>query len=276
LWLPLPFSVGAAAADALADASRPVQVVASGGMWLAWSTVLACMVVPRTATLTVVRIAAPIPLCVALAALADDGSVTATDALACAHAAIVVLVALVPSVGATFVDGSSYGDEQRLPLRPPAALMLGPIELAWLAVAVPLVLGPLLLAARAWVAGAVVVAVGAAAARRAIPSLHALSRRWLVLVPAGVVVHDPLSLAEPVLLRRSSIRRFAPAEIHSTALDLTGGALGLALEITLAAPVDVPLVKRRATEVQAADRLLVTPSRPGAVLVAASGRGVAT
>ncbi len=54
--------------------------------------------------------------------------------------------------------------------------------------------GPLALAARAWVPGvlltAAAVALGWFLGRR----FHRLARRWLVLVPAGVVVHDHLVL----------------------------------------------------------------------------------
>jgi hypothetical protein len=274
LWAPVPFTVGAAVGDALTDASRAMQIVATVGLWLGWAMVLACTLVLRTTTLTALRIAAPVPLGLALAALADGGAVSGIDVIACAHGAAVVLVAMTPTIGATFVDGSSYGDERRLPLRPPAALVLGPIELAWALIAAPAVVGPALLAARSWIAGTLVVAIGLLAARRAIRSLHALSQRWLVLVPSGLVVHDPLALAEPVLLRRSSITRFAPAASDSTALDLTGGALGLALEVALNAPIELALVEGRQTEVRTVDGLLVSPTQPATVLAAAGARGI--
>ena len=35
--------------------------------------------------------------------------------------------------GEAFVDGSSYGDERRMPLRPPVAVLAGPVPLAWAA-----------------------------------------------------------------------------------------------------------------------------------------------
>ena len=53
------------------------------------------------------------------------------------------------------------------------------------------VAGPLLLAARSWVAGALCSAVAVAGAVLVGPRWHRLSRRWFVLVPAGVVVHPP-------------------------------------------------------------------------------------
>src|SRR5688500_20129622 len=38
-WLALPFTTGSMAADALHDASRAVQLVASAGLWAGWAAV---------------------------------------------------------------------------------------------------------------------------------------------------------------------------------------------------------------------------------------------
>ena len=62
---------------------------------------------------------------------------------------------------------------------------------------------------------------------------HLLSRRFLVFVPAGLVVHDHLVLAETALFRWIEVRSVERALSGTTALDLTGGALGAALEVTL-------------------------------------------
>ena len=60
---------------------------------------------------------------------------------------------------------------------------------------------------------------------------HKLSRRWFVLVPTGVVVHDHLVLAETLMMRRNEVvgLRLAPADTE--ALDLTGPAAGHAVEV---------------------------------------------
>ena len=62
---------------------------------------------------------------------------------------------------------------------------------------------------------------------------HLLSRRFLVFVPAGLVVHDHLVLAETALFRWVEVRSVERALAGTTALDLTGGALGAAVEVTL-------------------------------------------
>jgi hypothetical protein len=222
--------------------------------------------VPTTVSLTVLRIAAPAAVVASVAALAVTG---ASPAAAVGTAACLVagLVALAPETSETFVDGSSYGDERRLPLRVPVAVLAGPAEVAWAATVAGAVAGPLALASGRWVVGAVLVAVGLPVARWGARVMHTLSRRWLVFVPTGLVVHDRLALLEPVLLRRGLVRSLGPAAADTGAVDLTAGAAGLALEAVLAEPVGLLPVRRgRSTEVVNADRVLITPSRPGRVL----------
>lgn len=272
-WLAQPLCLGPALAAALDGASRPVQLVASLGAWAGWLAVLVAALVPTTLSLTVLRVGGPAAAAAGLAVLVTAGVSPATVGGLVAGI-VAMLACLLPETAEAFVDGSSYGDERRLPLRTPAALLAGPAELAWLAVVAGIAAGPLLLAARQWLAGAVALAVGLPLASVAARSLHGLARRWLVFVPAGVVVHDPLALADPVLLPRSSVRRFGPAPADSDALDLTGGAWGLALEARFVAPITVLQLAPRRAPVELADvgALLVTPTRPGRVLAEARRR----
>ena len=274
-WLALPLVAGPALSDALAEASRPVQLVAGIGIWGAWAAALVATLVPTTVSLTALRLAAPSAVAATLVALVTDGAHAATVA-GLAGALVVALVALAPETAEAFVDGSSYGDERRLPLRTPAGLLLGPVELAWAAVAVGVAAGPLLLAARQWVTGAVALALGAVAAVWGVRVLHTLARRWLVFVPTGIVLHDPLILLDPILVRRSQVASFGPARAGSPAVDLTGGASGLALELRVTDPLELlPVGARRgATDLVEADAVLVTPSRPGRVVAEARRRRV--
>jgi hypothetical protein len=274
-WLALPLLVGPALGDALAGASRPVQLVASVGAWTAWAAALVATLVPTTVSLTALRVAAPSAVVAALVALVADGPGPATVA-GLAGALVVALIALAPETAEVFVDGSSYGDERRLPLRTPAGLLLGPAELAWAAVVAGAAAGPLLLAAREWLAGAAAVAVGIAVVWWGVRALHTLARRWLVFVPTGVVIHDPLTLVDPILVRRNQVRAFGPAPADSEALDLTGGASGLALEMRLIAPLELvtPGPPRGSAELTAVTAVLVTPSRPGRVVAEARRRRI--
>jgi hypothetical protein len=262
---------------AFADASRPVQVVASAGLWLGWLAGLVATLVPRTISLTVLRTLAPAAVvAVGLAAVQDSESAV-WRAVGLVSVLVAAALAFSPVVGRIMVDGSSYGDEQRFPLRVPAPLLAGPVPLAWAGVAVGVTAGPLLLAAKNWVGGGVAVLVGATAAWWGARALHVLARRWIVLVPAGLVIHDQLALADPILLRREQIRSLDPAPADTDALDLTRGALGLALELSLVGPVALTTVAERpgaAVEATKADHVLFTPTQPGALLTACRARRI--
>jgi hypothetical protein len=228
------------------------------------------MLAPRSAGLTAARVVVPAGAAATVAAaVAGEPSPVG---LGVAAAATVLVLA--PTTGAVFVDGSSYGDERRLPLRPPAALLLGPVELAWAVAVAGVAAGPLLLAAEQWAAGGAALAVGLPAAWFAARSLHGLARRWVVFVPAGLVVHDPLTLLDPVLLHRRLVRTIAPAPPGHPGLDLTAGAAGLHLVVDLAEAVPVTLQRpgKRLGEPATATAVRIAPTRPGAVLDEAARR----
>jgi hypothetical protein len=275
LWLVLPVLAGPAVADAFTDRSRSVQVVSALLAWSAWALVLLAALVPRTVTLTVIRLVAPgAVVLVTWAGIVGEETTWAVVGVVAAAAA--ALAAYSPGVADAFVDGSSYGDERRVALRAPLAVAAGPAALAWALLAAGVVVGPMLLAAERWVAGGVATALGLPLAALLARRLHVLSRRWLVFVPAGVVVHDPISMSEPVLLQRHLLRRVGPADadaVEQGAVDLTGGALGLVLELRTAEPFS--LGRRRGREaVEATDvpAVLVTPGRPATTLEIAAER----
>ena len=276
-WLVLPFTAGPALAAALDPRSGPVRLTASALLWVGWAVALGASLVPRSVSLTLLRAAAPAALAAAVAAALAGHHASAASIVGIATTALAAGSALLPATGDAFVDGSSYGPERRMTLRTPSALLLGPVEMMWVATIGGLLAGPLLLAGRQWAAGAVALAVGLPSAALGLRSLHQLSRRWVVFVPAGFVLHDPLALAEPQLILRSGVRRLGPAEAGSQAVDLTGGALGLSLELALAEPVDLlrrsgrgPATSESVTE------LLFTPARPAELLDEARRRRIPT
>jgi hypothetical protein len=274
LWLVLPFTSGPALADALDGASTPVRTVASAGLWLAWATGVVAVLVPRPVGLTALRVLAPGALVASLAA--SGGGHTSVAGLV-VGAALTVL-AVTPEVASLFVNGAAYPNERRYPLRAPGPLLLGPVELTWAVVVLGVCAGPLLLAARQWLLGGAALVVGLPAAWLLVRSLHLLSRRWAVLVPAGLVLHDPMSLRDPVLFPRATIDVVHPAPAWTDSLDLTQRSLGLALELLLREKVPMTLVRpgRRAGEEGASARLLFAPARPGAFLAAAAHRRIAS
>jgi len=261
-------------AAALDGRSQPVQAVASVLLWGTWTAVLLATLVPHPIGLTALRSAAPAALVAAVAAAVDGHG----SALSVGTAGLAVALVFLPETGALFVNGPAYPNERRLPLRVPGALLFGILPGAWvLAVGTPAA-GLFLLAAREWVPGAVVLALGLPLAATLFRSMHALARRWVVFVPAGMVLHDPLSLTDPVLFRRQAIESLRLAPAGSDSLDLTHRAPGLALELVLREEAVLMLAEPRdhLGKPAAVDRLLFTPTRPGAVLREAAGRRVPT
>ena len=262
----MPLTVGPAIAHGLDSASTPVQVVAAAMAWAAWGAVLVALLVPRTVSLTAARIGAPAAFAVSVWVSVRSGLDVAEIVAMTWTAAIAAAVLFVPAIADAFVDGSSYGPERRMTLRVPGTLLLGPVELTWAGTVAAFVAGPLLLAAKAWVAGVVALALGTVAAWFGVRALHRLSRRWVVLVPAGIVLHDHVLLGEALLFPKRMVRSLGPATRDSTATDVTGRALGLVLEVQL---TEVSKVRSVDT-----DRLLFSPARPGALLREARERGL--
>ena len=91
---------------------------ASTVAWLVWAAGLLAVLIPRTVSLTGLRLAAPTVLAVAVWAAGRDGR-GALDVLAVSWSVLVVVTALAPTTGEVFVNGSSYGDE--LPHAPAGA-----------------------------------------------------------------------------------------------------------------------------------------------------------
>lgn len=271
IWLTLPLLAGPSLGDALDPRSALFQHVATFGLWAAWAIGLVAALVPSTVSLTAIRTLAPAALlATGWAVAASPHPADATDSVALAITSLVTVVALSAFVGDRFVNGSSYGDERRMPLRAPWSLMLGPIQLSWATAVVGIAAGPLLLATRQWVLGGVVVVIGWAAAAVCIRAMHGLAQRWLVFVPAGVVVVDRMTLTDALLVQRQRVDAISvvPADPADTSTDLTAGALGPRLRIALRSPeLIVPAQSRlrRAEPIAPYEvsAVLAVPSRPG-------------
>lgn len=268
-WVLVALLAPVVVGGALDGRSAAVRLVVAVGLWAGWAGGLVALLVPRSAALTALRTVVPAGLAAVLVAVAVDGEADVVALAAVAAAAVATVGVLVPWVGEAWVDGSSYGPERRLPLRPPAAFTYVLVPATWTVVLLGVATGPLLLAAERWLAGGIALVVGGAAAAAGVRSLHQLSRRWIVLVPTGIVVHDPIALPEPHLFLRASVAGLGPVPVDEVAdaVDLTAGAPGLALRLALAEPVELLLwERRRTTGTRSATAILVTPSRPAHLL----------
>jgi hypothetical protein len=275
-WLVLPLATGATFGDALDGVDAAVRWVVAVGLYAGWAAGLLALLVPRALGLTVIRIAGPAALVAAGWAVVAGGTPNGADVAALASAALAAATALAGVTADALVDGSSYGAERRFALRTPSVVLFGPVQAAWIGVVAGTTAGPLLLATGNWVLGAVLTVVGGAVALVGARALHQLSRRWIVFVPAGVVVHDPLATTDPILFPRRTVEDLAPARVgpgEDMTVDLTGGAPGLVLELTLRQPLDITVrVRDRPPSTATARRVRFTPIRAGAVLAEAAAR----
>ena len=274
-WVLLPLVGGPSVTTALGDSA--VGTTATVLAWIGFGVALVAMAVPRSLTLTIVRVL--VPMSVPLAALTvarTDPDVGAVVLLILA--VLVTVVALLADVGNLFAAGSSYGPERRMLLRPPAIAAAVMVPVSWVVLAVGVTAGPLLLADRRWILGLAALALGLRVAFFLFVALHRLAQRWLVFVPAGLVVVDHATLVDPVLVPSPMVAAMGPAldgAVDDLA-DLTADAAGLVVSITL----DEPLVIARRTPgkeptvTESVPGVLVSPSRPGAVLAEAESRGL--
>ena len=275
LWAVLPVTAGPLFETCLAQASRPVQIVAALGLWIAWAIVLAASMIPTMITLTTVRLIAPGALLAAIIASTRDLSASAAIA-GLTTTAIAALTAFTAEVGEVFVQAAAYGDERRFPLRVPGPIAITVLPLGWLLAAGTAISGPLMLAARQWIAGTIITAMamvwGVTFARRC----HRLSRRFAVFVPAGFVLHDHVVLADTAMFAAATVRGLHLAPAGSEAADATGAALGLAVELQLVEPGTIVLagtIDARQGKALHVRSVLLSPSRPGRLLDAAALRG---
>ena len=254
------------AADSRSSTAAPVATIAWGLVTMA---MVVALVVPSPLALTVMRVLAPatVPAAVTAATL-GGGALWST--IAVVTSVLTGMVALSAEAAEAFVQGSAYGREYRLPLRTPAVLLM-PMLLVW-SVWCTVLLGAVLeLGAGRLFIGVVLAALAGALGWLLARRLHRFSRRWLVVVPAGIVVHDSVALGETLMVQRGNVAVAHLAPADTQAADLTGPAAGHALEIVLremelvvlAASADDP--KGKALHVQS---ILVAPSRPGRALIA--------
>jgi hypothetical protein len=275
VWLLVPLTVGAALEDALDGRHGGVVAVAAVACWTGWAVTLLATFVPHPLGLTALRLGGP-----SVAALAAGSSLTGEPPWWVTTAALAVGVlamglALSPATADWAVDGASYGPERRFALRVPLPLLVGPLPLAWLVAVGGVVAGPLLVVAGQTPAGIAAVVVGWPAAVLAGRAVHGLSQRFVVIVPAGFVLHDRAALLEPVLFSREVVQWLGPALSGTDAADLTLRSSGLVLEVRLVGPLEVPRRSgRRAGRTERVPAVLFSPLRPGRLLREAAGHRI--
>jgi hypothetical protein len=267
LWLAVAVTGAWSIGEALDGRSGSVRATVMIGAWLIWGIGVVALVVPSTLGLTAMRMISALA-CGAAAVSWIAGASESAGSLLVANTLICAVGVGGAEFGQRSVQASAYGDEERFLLRPPAAF-LPPIAIAGLLWAATVLAAPLLLAARQWVVGGVAAVVAASLTWLLLPRFNALSSRWLVLVPAGVVVHDQVVLAETLMVSRSDLVGIELALAGTEAADFTGPATGHAVEVSMRSTVTALLAPAKDTPRGKALHVrsfIVAPSRPGAVL----------
>ena len=242
------------------DNVRTVLAVAG---WALWMTATIAVLVPSAMSLTITRYIAP---------LAVAAAVAAADPWAAGAAAVALVVIATSRFADTMVQGGAYGNETRFCLRTPVPYMV-PAALVWCLHVGALTAGAVLAADAHVAIGVVLLVLGAGLSLTVPRRLHRLARRWLVVVPAGIVVHDHVVLAETFMVRRSAVTGVQVTTGPTDAADLTGGVAGARLAISLATPEKVILSDITARLLKTTGALhvstfAVAPRRPAAFLEA--------
>lgn len=252
------------------SASNGASGASTVGFWLAWGIwviVALAVLVPHPLSLVTVRLLAPLLALHTGATVLEQSTLRWSTVLALLLMVAVSATAFSARYGSVHAQAAAYGHERRHLLRPPMAV-LAPLALVWLVVAA---LGAVAMRgeqlAVSLSATALFIALAVFMLRRAL----VLSRRWLVFVPAGIAVHDPLLLRDTFMVRNHDVRALRDAASHTEAFDVTGTTWGTPLELVLSHPHDVSLSPFGARLTGTLDRLhvtalLVAPSRPNIAL----------
>lgn len=274
-WILVAVIGGSAVESAVDGRSSAVAWTAAIGGWGLWAAGALALAIASVWSLTVVRIVVPMSLIATITA--GIGGAPAIDLVLLGGPTVVAAAAVTTAeFGRQWVQASAYGDEERFPLRFPVGAGLAAI-ISWLVWAPALIAGPLLVAARSWFAGVPLCVLAIAGAVLLGPRWHRLSLRWFVLVPAGVVVHDPVVLADTFPLRTAQVASIGLAPADTQAADLTGPASGYAIEVATTESVTAVFAFTPADPNGTAIHLrsfLIAPSRPGRALRSARARGL--
>lgn len=271
-WAVLPLIAGPVLAQGLDTTSASVRTTAYAVALVLWVVGLVGVVFARTAGYTALRVLAPLlvvgGLVGAIAGIREGHFTMIAGGLACVILGGASLSALVLQAQ---LDAASYGSELRVPLKTPPVLFLGPLPLAWALVAIGVVGGPLLIASGRTAFGIATLVIGLPLAALAVRSVHTLSARWLVLVPAGVVVRDPMVLTDPILVPSDHIAALTCCKgaAGDDAIDLRLGAVADSVQIRCTEPTEGMRIKKGRTDTLAvdSDTFVVAPTRPKAFLV---------
>ena len=227
-------------APTLASHGRSAQLVFTLAAWALWGLGTLAIFWLSPYSLSALRMVAPLAAAglvgFLFASLSTYAEVALSDVawplVGVAIAVLAFVCIFLPAFGLLHVQASAYGDEKRLLLRVPAA-QIAPIAVSYLVMVAFPVATLFALGGEVWWLAALCL-VPTVLIFRVIPKrLHRFSRRWMVVVPAGVVVHDELLLAETFMVRTTAVTRVELNATSGEALNLTGDIAGVRRHMVL-------------------------------------------
>jgi hypothetical protein len=238
-WVALALIPNGIAAT-LASHGRTAQLVFTLGAWALWALGTLAIFWLSPYSLSALRMVAPLATAglvgFVFASLSTYADVAVDDVawslVGVAVGVLALLCIFLPAFGLLHVQASAYGDEKRLLLRVPAA-QIAPIAVSYIVMVSFAVATLFAVSAEVWWLAALCL-VPTVLIFRVVPKrLHRFSRRWLVVVPAGVVVHDELLLAETFMVRTTAVTRVELSATSGEALNLTGDIAGVRRHMVL-------------------------------------------
>ena len=207
--------------------------------WILWAVVAIGTWIHHPISLTTIRCLAPIAVFYsAVYALSESLSSLNIAVVTCGIISLMLMYTA--DYGSAHVQAGAYGNERRFLLRLPAPVVL-PTLITWALFATVLVVLENAVQSENYVLSIPLLLALIAMSWKFAPQMHRLSKRWLVRVPAGWVVHDDLLLAENLLVRSHNLVAIDFALAESDALDLSGMTRGVPIQISLREMTDVRL-----------------------------------
>ena len=250
--------------DTMSSHSQILRTTMSVELWGLWALVALATWLHHPISLTTARCIVPVVVAHLLVGL-PNSSFGVANVIGAACALVALVLTYTSDYGSIHVQAGAYGDERRYLLRVPAPIVM-PLIIGWGVMVVVVSTTPLMLASERYVVGGIGVVLSLGLLWQLPVRLHRLSRRWLVKVPAGWVVHDDVVLSENLLIKTHDVVSMSLALEGSDAIDLTGMTRGVPIEVQLREITDVRLTPLSAKLLKTVDALhvkafLVAPTR---------------
>lgn len=255
VWLVAPVAVGwAAVSAASASGGGALPLLGQGILVVLWGAGIVAALRLDAASVAFIRICAAAGTVWGVIAVASSLGLPA--GVLAGWGLVMLTLSFAPQITDETARRASIPRERRIPLAIPALLLAAVVLPATLLVGFAAGLLPALLVGMRLgafeLAAAIVIAVAA------IPvalSLWRLPKRWLVIVPSGLVLHDPVLLAESYRLAPDEIawvelapdnwREVVRRDGEASLADLTGGSFSNPVVIVLKKALPGPMRRPR-------------------------------